>query len=170
MEEEAAKPLTDLQIFAVLEQAQSNHGIPHQDYAQYHQYCTNRLARLRRVRQVRSQLIHSPKYVEGVSGQRHAYCPRHLTDPETGEPVVQHENLLWNVFFQAERAWAQACTLQLQQTQHYAQRRLNKAAKWAEKVHSMAVSLNCDDLTIQEAKSYARWMLGNAALEKKQYL
>lgn len=181
-------------VFQHLEQAQSNHGIPHQDYAQYHQYCTQRLARLRRIREVRTKLVHNAKFVEGVSGRRNAYCPRKLFlegttatgsvsgdevdgPPPLKEPVLQHENLLWNVLFQAERAWAHGCLLTAEQQQQprkskhgHIQRRLNKAAHWADTVVEMARALNCHPTTIREAQSYAAWMNGNAALERKDHL
>ena len=161
----------NIRIFSTLEQAQSGHGIPHRDYAQYHVYCTHRLARLRRVKEVRSHLLHNHRYVEGVSGRRHAYCPRKYYHDEN-EPVVLHENLLWDIFFQAERAWAQACEMEASQhpNKSHVQRRLNKAAKWASQIPEIAKSLQSDETTIREAEAYAAWMKGNACLKREHYL
>lgn len=180
-----------LQVFQRLEEAQSSHGVPAADYSQYHAYCTKKLDRLRHNKIVRTQLVHNHKYVEGVSRRRHAYCPRKekgvLEEIEGAAPVaasVKHENIFWNLFFQAERAWAQACALQQHQPQptittgkpkkqnnhDYVQRRLNKASKWAQVfAENVAASANCDAQTVQESKAYAAWMEGNAALEHKQY-
>lgn len=174
------KQRSQLNIFQRLEEAQSSHGVPVADYAQYHAYCTKKLDRLRHNRAVRALLVHNHRYVEGVSGRRHAYCPRNNTiisnntsetaansvpvDGDEGEkettaaaaaaPSVPHENVFWNLFFQAERAWAQACALQQQQpkplitsgkpkkqSNHaYVQRRLNKAAKFAREFHQAIVA------------------------------
>lgn len=161
-----------IRIFSTLEQAQSGHGIPHRDYAQYHVYCSKRLARLRRVKDVGTHLLHNHRYVEGVSGRRHAYCPRKYYNENSNEPVVLHENLLWDMFFQAERAWAQACEMeqQHQSRNSHVQRRLNKAAKWASKIPEIATSLQCDETAIREAEAYAAWMKGNVCLKREHYL
>ncbi|GAX24929.1 signal recognition particle subunit SRP68 [Fistulifera solaris] len=163
----------NIRIFSTLDEAQSGHGIPHRDYAQYHAYCTKRLARLRRVKQVRMHLLHNHRYVEGVSGRRHAYCARkYYQDEESKEPMVVHENLLWDIFFQAERAWAQACEMEASQksTNSHVQRRLNKAAKWASRISELAKSLQCDETTIREAEAYAAWMKGNTCLKHENYI
>lgn len=164
----------NIRIFSTLEQAQSGHGIPHRDYSQYHVYCSKRLARLRRVKEVKTHLLHNHRYVEGVSGRRHAFCPRTYYDQNSSEPVVLHENLLWDIFFQAERAWAQACEIeasqQLKSRKSHVQRRLNKAAKWASQIPEIARSLHCDESTIREAEAYAAWMKGNACLKREHYL
>lgn len=131
-EEVQPKQQFSLNIFQTLDQAQSNHGIPHQDYAQYHKYCTDRLDRIRHFKAVKKQLVHNSKYVEGGSdGRRNVFCPRKT--PE----IVEHEYVLWNLLVQAERAWAQASALQAskESARHaYIQRRLNKAVKHANEV------------------------------------
>ena len=138
--------MTESSIFAALEQMQSGHGIPHQDYAQYHTYCTQRLARLRRVKEVRPFLVHNPKYVtttttaeqqqhsksSASSRRRHAYAAR--VRDEVPAELRQHDSILWNTLMQAERAWAQACALQAKDKKnhhHHVQRRLHKARKLA---------------------------------------
>lgn len=168
--------MMNIRIFSTLEQAQSAHGVPHRDYEQYRVYCSNRLARLRRVKEVRTHLLHNHRYVEGVSGKRHAFCPRkYYHEDDSSEPVVLHENLLWDIFFQAERAWAHACEMEASQQQKnhnksHVQRRLNKAAKWANQIPVIAKSLQCDDTTIREAEAYSAWMKGNACLKRENYL
>lgn len=84
-----------LQIFQTLDLAQSGHGIPHKDFGQYQQYLSKRLSRVRHVKAVRSTLVHNHKYVEGVSGRRHAYASRNES-PEH----VEHENVVWSLFYQ----------------------------------------------------------------------
>jgi len=181
-EESQTKPAPiSLLVFQHLEEAQSSHGVPIADYSQYHAYCSKKLARLIHNKAVRTQLVHNPKYVEGVSGRRHAYCAR---NDNAGSNIIEHENIFWNLFFQAERAWAQACALQQQSTKPavagrksrkvsnhaYVQRRLNKAAKWARAFAEKVASSNlCDDSSVKESQSYSEWMAANVALEHKQY-
>jgi hypothetical protein len=164
------QPTFSLQIFQTLDQAQSGHGIPHKDFGQYASYLTKRLSRVRHVKAVRSTLVHNHKYVEGVSGRRHAYAARNET-PES----VENVNLVWNLFYQAERAWAVACELQQSQSackknlHPYVQRRLNKAVKFATQLADLSVRC-CDEQTVQECQAYAAWMKANAALEHKKYV
>lgn len=168
--------LCPLRVYKVLEEAQNSYGVPHQDYRNYQAYCTKRLSRIRHHETTKSILVHSSKYVEIGSGsgkRRHGFCPRNETSPEFSPDNV---DVYWNLLFQAERAWAQACGYQKAQKSHkFVQRRLNKAAKWAkafsdlvEKTRSSSTD-DDDVVAVHEARSYADWMAGNAALEHKDY-
>jgi signal recognition particle subunit SRP68 len=164
------QPIFSLRIFQTLDAAQSGHGIPHKDFPQYAAYLTKRLARVRHVKAVRATLVHNHKYVEGVSGRRHAYAAR------TKNPVfVEHENPIWSLFYQAERAWAVACELQQNQSASkvnlhpHVQRRLNKAVKFAVLLEDLSRRC-CDEQTVAECQAYAAWMKANAALEHKTYV
>jgi hypothetical protein len=80
----ASRPPFHLDIHAWVE----THGVRHDDYAQYHAYCTRRLARLARSpSDARPYLVHSSKYASTSSstsssggnkakGSRHAFCSR----------------------------------------------------------------------------------------------
>jgi hypothetical protein len=189
-----------LNIFETLDQAQSSHGIPLQDYAQYHAYCRKRLHRLTHHKEVRTILTHNAKYEPGGGAtgsgggnklRRHAYCPRNVSS--SPDLMVSHEYVLWHLFFQAERAWAQACAAQKEDTsatsssssgvlkkkkssnsngcQHnHVRRRLNKAVKWATQFVQLVTNSGCcPERTIQEAQAYLAWMQANAHLECKHY-
>jgi hypothetical protein len=106
--------------------------------------------------------------------------------------------IIYNLVFQAERAWAQACSAQQQQTQqqygqrtktkpsqHHkiAQRRFNKAVKWAQHLvdlvggrgqpsssSSTPTSTAATSRLQQECVAYLSWMKGNKALESKDYV
>ena len=137
-DEEKEQQIFDLHIFQTLDQAQSFHGIPLQDYDQYHQYCTKRLHRIRHHKDVRTLLTHNSKYHSsseaggggggGGNKRRNAYWPRNIPQH------IPHEYVVWNFVFNAERAWAQACAAQATQNHSMAQRRFNKAVHWAEKL------------------------------------
>eukprot|EP00977_Amphora_coffeiformis_P017290 scaffold5538_cov159-Amphora_coffeaeformis.AAC.8 len=157
-----------LNIFQTLDQAQSFHGIPSQDYDQYHQYCTKRLKRIRHHKEVRTLLTHNSKFSSeatssgGGGKRRNAYCPRSIP------ARITHDYVLQNLLLEAERAWAVACAAQAAQKHDAAQRRFNKAVKWAQKLLD-TLERCADETTLQEAKAYLAWMKGNKGLESKDY-
>lgn len=74
-----------LPVHAVIDANQASHGMRHDDYKQYHAYCTRRLSRLRHAQSVRRDLVHSAAYVSGEKKKRNAYCPREQkTNSENG--------------------------------------------------------------------------------------
>ena len=190
MSTEDGKPeeqeIFSLRIFETLDRTQNMHGVMHEDYHQYHQYCTNRLYRLRHAKPVRRDLVHSSKYVEGVTMRRNAFCPRKNNkktnkdgeekeegvDKATEVTVIGHENHLWLPLYQAERTWAQACEVQKQKRAHKTQqlvlRKLRKSVKFAAELEELSQRC-CDEQTQQEIKSYVGWMKGNYALQKQDY-
>jgi signal recognition particle subunit SRP68 len=154
---------------------QSAHGLRHDDYKQYHEYCTRRLSRIRHNREVRKELVHSATYVSGEKTRKHAYCPRDLPDD------LNHENMLLVVLVDAERAWAHSCELkallheQLPKNhekakaapgsiRQHALRRLRRAKQLAIRFEDLCGQFS-DETTQEEAKAYASWMRGNFALE-----
>ena len=159
-------------VFQTLDQAQSFHGIPSQDYDQYHQYCTKRLKRIRHHKDVRTVLTHNPKFSSeaasagggggGGGKRRNVYCPRSIPT------LITHEYVLQNLLFEAERAWAVACAAQAAQKHDVAQRRFNKAVKWAQKLID-TMDRCADETTLEEGKAYLAWMKGNKGLESKDY-
>ncbi|KAG7355568.1 RNA-binding signal recognition particle 68 [Nitzschia inconspicua] len=92
-----------LDIHAWIEAQQTSHGVRHDDYAQYHAYCTRRLARLSHEKEAKQYLVHSNKFASPLpdaasstensanqnsksdkeskkkkksAGSRHAFCTR----------------------------------------------------------------------------------------------
>lgn len=168
-----------LPVHATIESNQASHGMRHDDYKQYHGYCTRRLSRLRHARPVRRDLVHSAAYVSGEKKKRNAYCPR--------EQVSNSENALWVVLVGAERAWAHSCELKALmgssggnntvlaaeheksrsspgKIRQHALRRLKRAKQLATQFRELCEQV-CDEKTILEAKAYAGWMRGNWSLE-----
>ena len=75
--------LFHLDLHAWLDAQQTSHGVRHDDYAQYHAYCTRRLSRLaHKPKDARAHLVHSGKYATPnpdkpkTAGGRHAFCGR----------------------------------------------------------------------------------------------
>jgi signal recognition particle subunit SRP68 len=168
-----------LAVHQVIDLNQASHGLRHDDYKQYHSYCTRRLSRLRHARPVRRDLVHSAVYVSGAKMRCNAYCPRN-------DMKLNHENALWVVLLEAERAWAHSCELKaLMATsgksstlaaeheksrsspgkiRQHALRRLKRARQLATQFQELAEQVG-DERTILEAKAYGGWMRGNWGLE-----
>lgn len=179
--EEAVNPQEkfSLAVHRVIDSNQASHGLRHDDYKQYHAYCTRRLSRLRHARPVRRDLVHSAVYVSGAKTRRNAYCPRNNTK-------LDHENALWVVLLGAERAWAHSCELKALmgtsgksstlaaeheksrsspgKIRRHALRRLKRAKQLATQFQELAEQAG-DERTIVEAKAYGGWMRGNWGLE-----
>jgi len=116
--QEDTKELFHLDIHAWVDAQQTSHGVRHDDYAQYHAYCTRRLSRLaHKPDDAKSYLVHSSKHASFVStvdssnnnsgtntakqkpaknskttGGRHAFCSRHDTFALMQEVIVEGEN------------------------------------------------------------------------------
>jgi len=118
--EEDRKELFHLDIHAWVDAQQTSHGVRHDDYAQYHAYCTRRLSRLaHKPDDAKSYLVHSSKHASSLpivdtsssnnssgnntakqkpaknskTGGRHAFCSRsHDTFALTQEVIVEGKN------------------------------------------------------------------------------
>lgn len=148
-----------LNIFQVLSEAQSNHGINLNDYKQYRTYCTRRLVRLRHAQPVKQLLVHNSKYTETSTKKKHQYVKR-----DTPKDII-HENIIWELLIQAERCWA---TANEKHPRTVVLRKYSKAVQFATQFFKV-VQQSCDNITIQEAKSYTAWMVGNHQLQKRDY-
>jgi len=113
------KPEYTLAIHKTISESRSTHGLRHGDYAQYRSYCTRRLSRLRHAKAVRRDLTHgSVGYSKEKAlasgkkaasrGGRHAFHPR---ADVTAEDACRHENFVWVLIYDCERAWAHAMEL-----------------------------------------------------------
>lgn len=170
-------PSFQLNIHEWIEGQQSAHGVRHDDFAQYHGYCTRRLSRLSHHPDVKKYLVCSAKYAADKSSSkgrgRHAYCSRQndtfAKNEETGKVEVPHSSILWYLLVSAERSWAHANMLQKQKKKRQnVLRKLKKARLWANKLEEIAKDCT-DDLTQQECRAYASWMVANLSLEKMEY-
>jgi RNA-binding signal recognition particle 68 len=105
--------------------------------------------------------------------KKNAFVPRDLS-------IVVHVDCLWHLAYQAERAWSNACEIQRSvaartgtkgsdgKQRRHAIRRLHKAAQWSQQLWELSTK-HCDRVSVEECRSYAEYMAGNVALEKRQY-
>lgn len=171
-EEPIEQQIFHLDLHAVIEAQQAAHGVRHDDFAQYHGYCTRRLCRLSHLKDVKKHLVCSAKYAtvkpEGTNNKaRHAYCSR-LADTFQSNHVP-HINVLLYLLVQSERAWAQANQYSKEsQKRQLILKKFKRASGWAEKLLQKA-QVACDPTSIQECQAYASWMKANYALEQLDY-
>lgn len=146
---------------------QTLHGVRHDDYAQYHGYCTRRLHRLSHLPDAKKHLVCSSKYAANKAPRRHAYCSR-IEDTLAAE-YVPHENILWYLLVLSERAWAQSKELAKQgKRRQQILAKLKRAVKWAVLLLQKA-QVACDSSTQEECRTYVAWMKANYALEQLDY-
>jgi hypothetical protein len=188
-----------LDIHAWIESQQTSHGVRHDDYAQYHGYCTRRLIRLSHEKEAKQYLVHSTKYASPLlaspidadqdqnktsrkkksSGTRHAFSSRShdtlalTTEDEEGNSVqvpVPHINILWYILVNAERSWAHSNKLQKSGTAKR-QQVLKKLKRASEWAELLLekAKLSADVSTIKECEAYHSWMSANLALERMKY-
>mmetsp|Transcript_7360 Transcript_7360/g.11162 ORF Transcript_7360/g.11162 Transcript_7360/m.11162 type:complete len:622 (-) Transcript_7360:97-1962(-) len=186
-----AKPAVNISIsiaiHSLIESCQASHGLRHDDYRQYHGYCTRRLSRLRHNRAVKKELVHSAKYVENKkSARKHAFCPRDFPS------AIQHENMLLSLLLGSERAWAHSCEIRaLDGTQkrkagltaqnekarsssgkirQHSLKRLKRAKQLATELEQVVSKEftehnTVDEKTFLESQAYGGWMRGNYSME-----
>ena len=192
-----AEPLFHMDLHSWLDAQQNSHGVRHDDYAQYHAYCTRRLSRLsHKPKEARAYLVHSGKYATPnpdkpkTPGGRHAFCGRtHDTLALTkeveeennggeGEPTkktvsvpVPHVNILWHLLVSSERSWGHANELRKKGGSNKRQavlKKLKRANQWATILVEKA-KCSADAETQTECEAYHAWMSANYAMEQMKY-
>ena len=122
----------NISIHYDLTNAQNEHGLRHDDYAQYHSYLSRRISRLRHAKGVRKNLTHYGSYKGGAgaetqvgsladatssgvvatkSGQKVGKHAFHSRPRWSGSQANEHKNYLLVELYSAERAWAHAMEL-----------------------------------------------------------
>lgn len=167
-------------VHVTLDSMHGSHGLRHDDFKQYHMYCTRRLSRLRHHNSVRKDLVHSAAYVAGEKTKRNAFCARDIPDAN-----VDHENFLLVLLVDTERAWAHSNELKAllheqlpkshqrskstpSKLRKHAVRRLRRAKQLSIEFKDLCEKF-ADDTTRREACAYAAWMSGNLALEVNEW-
>ena len=170
-EESSPQPIFHLDLHAWIESQQTAHGVRHDDFGQYHAYCTRRLSRLSHNKETKQYLVCSSKFATTSTTNkqqrsRHAYASR---KDDTFANPPQHESVLWYLVVSAERSWAHANLIKRQHgKRQMVLRKLKRASGWANKLKNMASGCT-DSVTYMECQAYANWMAANLALEQFDY-
>ena len=160
--EEQQLPRFTLEILSQIKNAQNQNGLRMAaNYRRYRQYCSRRLRRLRKCKQMR--FMYAPKSGRG-------FLKKEIT-PKIATDVRYLQVLLMS----AERAWSYSRELKAESETYdhprkyfHMKRRLAKATKWADDLHTLCVERG-DDRTALEAQAYASWMKATYLLECSEW-
>eukprot|EP00218_Dolichomastix_sp_CCMP3274_P013143 CAMPEP_0170144186 /NCGR_PEP_ID=MMETSP0033_2-20121228/13339_1 /TAXON_ID=195969 /ORGANISM="Dolichomastix tenuilepis, Strain CCMP3274" /LENGTH=603 /DNA_ID=CAMNT_0010380671 /DNA_START=14 /DNA_END=1825 /DNA_ORIENTATION=+ len=139
-------------LLQMLKTAQEQHGLRHDDYGRYRQYCARRLRRLHK----------ALKFTHGKDRyQARVVEARMCTDSRWLEMLL----------INAERAWAAAMEAkgedeQTRERRQIAQRKLRRAAKVAAELARIAGEVG-EPRAALEAEAYSSWMGGVALMENE---
>ncbi|XP_063681088.1 signal recognition particle subunit SRP68-like [Bolinopsis microptera] len=142
-----------LSLLKEIKEYQNLHGLKHDDYQRYRQYCSRRLHRL-------------------YKGLKFLHGGKKFTNKKiTPDLFVKDIRYMQIILLQAERAWAYAMDLkQFANTESRKQvhliAKLKKAVFYAAELASNCVSLKCDTTTQLEAKAYHHYMTGVLLFEQ----
>ncbi|KAJ3170488.1 signal recognition particle subunit srp68 [Irineochytrium annulatum] len=153
-----------LDVLALTNEARNEHGLRHQDYQRYRQYCAKKIHTVRGVAGLR-QINNKKKYERKVVTSENATSSRVL------------EILL----FETERAWSYAMQLKRESTQlkreypnseprsrHHLVKRLKRASQSAARLESVCRD-TCDPTTSLDIQAYAHVMGGYVLLERQEW-
>ncbi|KAL7288721.1 hypothetical protein TKK_0017446 [Trichogramma kaykai] len=156
-EQELSVPATySLEILKIIRDAQQQHGLRHGDYQRYRGYCSRRLRRLRKVLKV-------------PQGDR-----RHFKRRDVLPAMVTDDKFLQIPLTLSERAWAYAMQLRQESNTEPRKRfhlvsRLRKAGSYANELHQLIESINCDARTKLEIQAYVAYIQGSINFELQEW-
>lgn len=133
-------PVLTLNILEYVVDKQMKNGLRHGDYQSYRNYCSRRLRHLRQCLQ--------------ITHGKGRYVPKSVTPEEISDVRYLHIPLV-----KAERAWAYATQLKMENTTNDSRkklrfrRRLEKASKWSSELE-MLCSKRADQRTRLEAEVF----------------
>ncbi|XP_064096539.1 signal recognition particle subunit SRP68-like [Macrobrachium nipponense] len=151
--EEKKSALYTLKVLAAVREAQLAHGLRHNDYQLYRQYCSRRIRRLR-------------KNLDFIQGDRRNFRKKDVT-----VEVLKDERFLLIPLMTVERCWAYAMQLKEESQQDSRKKfsmrnKLRKAAKYVGAFEKLVEESGvCDARTQLEVEGYAAWLKGTVLFE-----
>ncbi|KAL7640248.1 UNVERIFIED_CONTAM: hypothetical protein RMT77_009662 [Armadillidium vulgare] len=151
------KKVYTLKVLTVVREAQLTHGLRHNDYQLYRQYCTRRLRRIR-------------KNLAFVQGDR-----KNFRRKEVNSSVLKDEKFLYIPLVTVERCWAYAMQLKEESLQDPRKKfsmrnKLRKASKYVVAFEKLVEgSPNCDARTQLEVQGYSSWLQGTVLFEMAEF-
>ncbi|KND05197.1 uncharacterized protein SPPG_00857 [Spizellomyces punctatus DAOM BR117] len=146
-----------LNVLALTNEARNMHGLRHQDYQRYRQFCANKVQRLRK----------------GCNLVQAGAKRRFEKKPVTAE-VVTGEKHLQLLLFEAERGWAYAMELKAEvrdepRKRFHQVKRLKKAVEAAKRLHDICQNCQADNRTLLDVQAYAATMAGFLFFEQQRW-
>ncbi|CAD5120345.1 DgyrCDS8920 [Dimorphilus gyrociliatus] len=145
-----------LEALRIVKDAQQQHGLRHDDYHRYRQYCARRLRRVRKS-------LHFPQ------GNMRKVQPKKVT-----EDHLKDVKFLLIPLFEAERAWAYAVALKSESNteprkKYHKLSRLRKAVQHASLLNALCSAKVCDARSKLEAEAYESWMRASYEFELEKW-
>jgi signal recognition particle subunit SRP68 len=143
----------NIKILPLTHQLHQKHGLRHNDYQRYRQYCARRIARVR-------------KATKMVQGERKKFTKKEVT-----LDTLKEEKHLQIPLMTVERAWAYAMQLKFEMNteprkKYHMINRLRKADKECRKLEDIVMnSEQCNARTKLEAQAYRAWISGTLFFE-----
>ncbi|KAI9356241.1 hypothetical protein DFJ73DRAFT_823537 [Zopfochytrium polystomum] len=146
-----------LEVLEMITDSRNQHGLRHQDYQRYRQYCTRKIKRVRSV-------------VGLTQGEKKK---KFLKKPITSESVKSSRHLEI-VLYEAERAWSYAMQLKAESAasprkRFHLVKRLQRASQNANSLAALCQELETDDRTNLEVQAYSLLMGGYLNVECQKW-
>lgn len=147
------KTLATVKVLKVVKEAQLAHGLRHNDYQLYRQYCSRRIRRLR-------------KNLKLIQGDRKNFRKKEVT-----VNLLKEERFLFIPLMTIERCWAYAMQLKEESLQDNRKKfsmrnKLRKAAKYVVAFEKLVEDCGvCDARTQLEVQGYSAWLQGTVLFE-----
>lgn len=151
--EEKKSSLYTLKVLTAVREAQLSHGLRHNDYQLYRQYCSRRIRRLR-------------KNLDFIQGDR-----RNFRKKEVTVDTLKDDRFLMISLMTVERCWSYAMQLKEESLddsrKKYSMRnKLRKAAKYVISFEKLVEESGvCDARTQLEVEGYSAWLQGTVLFE-----
>ncbi|KAJ3038273.1 signal recognition particle subunit srp68 [Rhizophlyctis rosea] len=144
-----------LDVLSLTNEKRNEHGLRHQDYQRYRQYCAKKIHRVR-------------KNV-GLTQGKKKYEKKELT-----AEVASSDRHLEVLLFETERAWAYAMELKRDSTaeprkKHHLIKRLKRAAQTATKLEGLCQERETETRTQLDVQAYAAFMEGSLLFEQQKW-
>ncbi|KAI6190374.1 hypothetical protein M3Y97_00110900 [Aphelenchoides bicaudatus] len=158
-------PFETLHLLKLIKDSQQKHGLRHNDYKRYSDYCDRRIRRIRKTLKFTNLHRCVPKHRAKFVGKK------------VTADVVTDLKFVELLTYQVEHCWARGMEFKFaSEDEHHtrqkfhARRRLGKAMKHAEQLDSIAKTLpRIDSLTKLEAQAYFNYISAAFYLEKKEW-
>ncbi|XP_042880131.1 signal recognition particle subunit SRP68-like [Penaeus japonicus] len=147
------KTLATVKVLKVVKEAQLAHGLRHNDYQLYRQYCSRRIRRLR-------------KNLKLIQGDKKNFRKKEVT-----VHLLKDDKFLFIPLMTIERSWAYAMQLKEESLQDNRKKfsmrnKLRKAAKYVAAFEKLVEESGvCDARTQLEVQGYSAWLQGTVLFE-----
>ncbi|KAI9090273.1 hypothetical protein DFS34DRAFT_708311 [Phlyctochytrium arcticum] len=164
MDVDSAKTISPLQpgelslnVLILTDAARNMHGLRHQDYQRYRQYCTRKVRRLRQICKITQ------------SAARRKYEKKDITSD-----IVTSERHLQIPLFEAEAGWAYAMELKGEirddpRKRFHLLKRLRRAVEAAKKLLALCGECQAEGRTMIEVEGYTSLMIAQLLFEEEKW-